>query len=301
MKLFHYLQKPRKIWSTASQEYTNAHEGTFTEIISIIPDAIGWDIQNIADYFYERDHQDVVPLLAGEDGGLIPPWEHCWVEWRSTRQPITIGALVMTIDADGIYDDIQDELPDAKWEVDCILFAWEDDSQFPTGPILHFGWFLDDQGRNIQQDRNDRRLAAYMSEWKDDYHSLREGEENYFFAWHCADIVMLACKFANCRNVTMREVLPSRQVRRAAERRGEPLVTHHTLEIGVMPTTRKVYQDHQSLGGHRRLHIARGSFATYSEDRPLFGKYAGRFWRPAHVKGGKELGRVGKDYAISKP
>lgn len=51
-------------------------------------------------------------------------------------------------------------------------------------------------------------------------------------------------------------------------------------------------------GDKNRFHICRGSFAEYSEERPLFGKYTGRFWRPAHVKGSKEVGEVVKEYDL---
>jgi hypothetical protein len=43
-----------------------------------------------------------------------------------------------------------------------------------------------------------------------------------------------------------------------------------------------------------------GKWKTYTEDAPLFGnpKLVGEFWVPAHVRGSKQCGFVGKDYHI---
>jgi hypothetical protein len=48
----------------------------------------------------------------------------------------------------------------------------------------------------------------------------------------------------------------------------------------------------------KALHIARGHFAHYTEDRPLFGKYTGTFWRPAHVRGSADFGTVKSTYKV---
>lgn len=45
-------------------------------------------------------------------------------------------------------------------------------------------------------------------------------------------------------------------------------------------------------------HVCRGHFAEYIEERKLFGKYTGRYWIPAHVRGNPELGTIEKDYEV---
>ena len=47
-------------------------------------------------------------------------------------------------------------------------------------------------------------------------------------------------------------------------------------------------------------HMVRGNFAEYGADKPLFGKYTGRFWIPAHVRGKREEGQsvTPKDYVV---
>ena len=111
----------------------------------------------------------------------------------------------------------------------------------------------------------------------------------------------LALSFLNCRNVVSVERLPSRQERRSAERRGEPVVTFRTINIEPMKTVLRTEGGIEQNGLRRALHICRGHFVHYSEDKPLFGKYAGTFWKPAHVRGDLDAGVVSKDYSVKAP
>lgn len=114
--------------------------------------------------------------------------------------------------------------------------------------------------------------------------------------------LMLAVSFAHCKNVVLPEVLPAPKVSRKAEKNyGTPLTRYRVLEIQGM---REVLQSEGGVseaGLKRALHICRGHFATYSPEKPLFGRYAGTFWKPQHVKGSKERGEVVKDYAVKAP
>lgn len=90
----------------------------------------------------------------------------------------------------------------------------------------------------------------------------------------------------SCKNVTTERVLPTRQQRRYYERRGEPIPNEHRIIVKVPG------KGTHTLAGPLRpgeaqipAHMVRGHFAEYTEERPLFGKYSGRFWIPAHVRG----------------
>ena len=54
----------------------------------------------------------------------------------------------------------------------------------------------------------------------------------------------------------------------------------------------------EKQGIKRALHICRAHFAHYTEEHPLFGKYAGTFYKPMHVRGHLKEGMVIKDYDI---
>lgn len=110
---------------------------------------------------------------------------------------------------------------------------------------------------------------------------------------------LVSFMFSHCKNVDLVERLPSRQVQRAARKQGRPIIRHHEVLVRASHNVTRgansgVTSDHPT----RALHIARGHFATYTEDAPLFGKYTGTFWRPAHVRGSAEAGTVYKDYKV---
>ena len=119
-------------------------------------------------------------------------------------------------------------------------------------------------------------------------------------------VYMLAAYFAisllHCRNVEVRDRPVSRQVRRMAERKGQPVIVYKELVIDAF--RKQVRYETQGDGGNeikRALHICRGHFATYGDHNPLFGKYTGTFWRPMHVRGHKEIGEVKKTYKVDSP
>jgi hypothetical protein len=115
----------------------------------------------------------------------------------------------------------------------------------------------------------------------------------------------LALSFMHCRNVetTLMEPDAKRQRQHAKKNpKAPPLVRYYTLAIDPM---RRVLASHGAESGAdglaRALHIVRGSFATYTEERPLFGRkggFVGTVWRPQHLRGTETAGAVLKDYEV---
>jgi len=113
---------------------------------------------------------------------------------------------------------------------------------------------------------------------------------------------LMSCK--NVKRVLAPEEKKSRQVRRAEERhpdRAVNLVRYYTLEIDPMKKVLETEGGASANGLKKAMHICRGHFATYEPERPLLGKYAGRFWVPAHIRGSLDRGLVVKDYAVKGP
>ncbi|MBZ0291406.1 MAG: hypothetical protein K8L99_02455 [Anaerolineae bacterium] len=111
---------------------------------------------------------------------------------------------------------------------------------------------------------------------------------------------LLTLQFLNCKNVELVDYEPSLRIKQLSEKHHVPLDTYKVLKVN---TTRKVYPDREgddSPSDPKRLHIVRGHFAHYTDDAPLFGKYTGTFWIPAHVRGDESLGVVVKDYEIGE-
>lgn len=126
----------------------------------------------------------------------------------------------------------------------------------------------------------------------------RSAVDNYYAY---AAFAMLTIAFMHCRNVFLVDNVPDAKLQKARARRGKPpLVTYKTLVVNPNLTQTRREGPSMATGIELAHHICRGHFATYTEERPLFGRPGlhGRFWVPMHVKGKRENGEVVKDYRI---
>jgi hypothetical protein len=111
------------------------------------------------------------------------------------------------------------------------------------------------------------------------------------------NVLGLGISFMHCKNVRQVEtkIDPGERFRKQYK---VPKYTYRTLQIDPMKEVLRREGRSDTEGLQRALHICRGHFSTYSEDKPLFGKYPGTFWVPDHVRGSKERGEVVKDYDV---
>lgn len=74
----------------------------------------------------------------------------------------------------------------------------------------------------------------------------------------------------------------------------------NTINIEPMRSVLRREGRSEESGLRRALHICRGHFATYTEDKPRFGRPGehGSFWIPQHVRGSVERGVVVSDYNV---
>lgn len=117
-----------------------------------------------------------------------------------------------------------------------------------------------------------------------------------------ASVAMLAISFMNCKNVTRTDVTCSEGPSDKWLRRQKlPKLRYHVLNINPMKEVLRTEGGIEKNGPAKALHICRGHFATYTEDKPLFGRSVGTFWIPQHVRGKAENGMVIKDYKVNAP
>lgn len=115
-------------------------------------------------------------------------------------------------------------------------------------------------------------------------------------------LAAMAFTFANCSNVKLEdrteEYQPSAKIMRRLKL---PCVKRYTLNIDGHSTAPRPNSE-PGQTGIMPFHLCRGHFATYTEDKPRFGRLAGgvgRFWIRPHTRGREERGIIEKDYAIS--
>lgn len=112
-------------------------------------------------------------------------------------------------------------------------------------------------------------------------------------------IVLATLQFMNCKNVEVVDNAPTRQQRRAAERRGKkPPVTYKTLVIHPIGK-RRAHREAAQSGAEYALHICRGHFKDFRSG-PGLGKWHrhGLWWWSPQVRGRETEGRTVKDYEV---
>jgi hypothetical protein len=104
-----------------------------------------------------------------------------------------------------------------------------------------------------------------------------------------------------CKNVGLEpRDNDEKSARRAAKRFGGNANSYRYHVLTVRPAGSKHGTKGEEIGMMPR-HVCRGHFSEYGPEFGkglLFGKYAGRFYIPPHMKGKKENGTVEKDYQI---
>ncbi len=113
---------------------------------------------------------------------------------------------------------------------------------------------------------------------------------------------LLAISFMNCKNVTTTTIEPDKAINRQRTKAHlEPFLRYQTINIEPMKKVLRTEGKSETGGLIRALHICRGHFAHYSEEKPLFGKVAGTFWIPSHTRGSSEAGMIVSDYNVQGP
>lgn len=105
-------------------------------------------------------------------------------------------------------------------------------------------------------------------------------------------------QLAHCRNIITQEHEPYRPHMPRGQRNKSPKIKFHTLVISDTLIKRDGVEGSGENPGVSK-HICRGHFSHYTEDKPLFGKYAGTFWIPMHIRGSAKHGIVGKEYEMT--
>lgn len=123
--------------------------------------------------------------------------------------------------------------------------------------------------------------------------------EDFEMSLALAEIPLFALSLMNCSNVRLDPVQREQKQRGPQRVGGEARLKYSTIVLPDSRSSRRGVGHSDTPTLARALHICRGHFATYSPDRPLFGRITGTVWKPAHVRGDAGRGTVEKDYIVS--
>lgn len=150
--------------------------------------------------------------------------------------------------------------------------------------------------------RHDACLDVPRGDFRlDDSIDRSPGDILEFLSSASLDLITVTLGLLGVRNIQAPEEPESRQLRRHRERRGEPRFSFRVLRLDPRLASLPG-RDPGESGLERALHLVRGHFADHRE-LGLFGRseFRGMFWRPAHLRGSAEAGRIRKDYSLERP
>lgn len=269
-----------------------------SEVVPALRQLPVFDITNVAEYFYlSGDEYDDAKAFPN----IIPPFPSCWMEFDyPTHRMSPRGTIERTTDkAPKKMGTIVDaDRTDDGWSI-TLTFIWGYDETIQVMQSWTISETADHDGNATQSETISSSDPNITDEQVTEICSVARGLYGPVF---------LALSFLHCKNVIVTDqsgIYPSRQARREAQRRNDPpLVTYKTLQIEPMKKVLATEGGIATNGMKKALHICRGHFAEYGDEYgkgKLFGKYEGRFWMPAHVRGSAESGEVIKDYNVKAP
>jgi len=239
---------------------------------------------------------------------LVPPFPATFVE--TTSPPNVVSKDIPAWGAvfsrtEGLESlNISTAVPEdeVRWAVET-LFVADIKGVLKAYPVLLY-LYLDSDGKLVL----DHKKGFYYDSvllMNDELASVVERDQDWaklednIFNLLLPFFVSLA--FLNCKNVTLEALPISRQQRRQAERRGDQLLDYRILNVEPMKRVLRTEGRVEEVGPKQALHICRGHFKTYNEDRPLFGKVAGTWFWESSIRGSLARGKVEKDYLVNPP
>lgn len=254
---------------------------------------------NLAAFFYEQYQRAKVPVETVAVN-IAPPFTQWFMEWPSPGYWNRAGEIA--IGMIGVYFE--------AFETEQFLKDSRHSAMFRSDIEAHGGsvrWVLrtvelftlasngvpctSTASATILVGQHGECLGLYVSSW--DGH---EADETTSMP------ALMALSFMNCKNVsktdaTVTEGPPEKWLRRQKL----PKLRYHVLDITPMKDVLHREGGIETNGIKKALHICRGHFATYTEDKPLFGNFVGTVWKPSHVRGDIKHGAVVKDYSVTPP
>lgn len=224
-----------------------------------------------------------------------------WIKSRITGWPSVGGGLIEVADGDEAtewrwllkittyeYEQLGDTIANIFGAEDPEDDIWKlragvDNPFEPEKSHSSMGVYLDNDGEIIAID-NENGHPGYETEYFEDI----------------CRIGLLTLMFINCRNIRLADEEVPIITRKTGTGQSQKKVYYKVLKLSNSYSERS---DDNAVNGTKLLplHVVRGHFASYTDDAPLFGKYTGTFWKPAHTRGSAEQGVVVKDYDVQAP
>lgn len=227
----------------------------------------------------EEDRALVLPADA-----LIPTYNHF------LRQSHTNHGIQVAID--GRPENLKkaiDQGLEPRWLMFWQLFA-EPPNIRELVPYISYAMYIDQNGQMIDQLQLANVTLGEKAQIEEKY--LNNAFADLLPYFFCLSLT-------HCRNVELVErTVPPAVVKKRKEK-GIPYIKFKQLVIKPVGGKRMVGGSSESQKHNMMpLSFIRGHFKTFSEERPLFGKWSGRYWWSMSARGDSAQGEIVKTYKV---
>lgn len=214
------------------------------------------------------------------------PFSECWIETTAPGLHSYVGTLVRSAIVEG----------DNFISVNMLHVTSRAKTQPTLFGLCKFAVSKSGQLLDIDLDGTWRGCAVALDPCLATYPDASQ------FVLAATDGALDTLLMLGCKNVSL-EQRPNNpdQMRLATRRFGASAYGYRYHVLVVRPATAKLGSPGIDIGSMPR-HMCRGHFAEYGPEFGkglLFGRLAGRFYIPPHLKGRTENGEVAKDYAVA--
>lgn len=214
-------------------------------------------------------------ILRYRMDGFQMPYEKCWFDFNcchNNKELVRAGVSAMKLDNGNIsYSVFTWGHEVKKWTPSLVSTVINPD----TCKYSHIGNF--------------DRVA------KDVEYVKENGEQNSNIILH----VLQCLEILNCKNINTETIKPNSKINNKRVKKGRQKLFEYKT-IVLKPTSKKQKQQEQKGLWDNRVHLCRGHFKEYTEDKPLFGRVTGRFWWQPMARGNSKNGIIKKDYILKK-
>lgn len=252
---------------------------------------------NVAKYFFEGTGQEEWNILE-DFPNVAPVFENMFFEWEIPDRMLIGNQLIekpeKTIEKVGIFiaaNENPSGMDNIRWCLNCLIFLKPFNEGIRLAPAYFF-IFVNKNGHPVDSPNQKKGIT-----WMCEKYIPQDQQDKVYSGFRIhIDIALLTLSFMHCKNILITQYDPHNHPK--GRTRHASHIKHYTLEIDPM---RKILE---SKGGashngiKKALHICRGHFKTFSEEKPLLGKAAGTFWWADHMRGSIQNGLIDKDYEV---
>jgi hypothetical protein len=278
MRILHELQMGGKVLRTSPDKRAQ------WDAVGAPPVQAAVTLDNLASWLWASPK--LLWSLDDDFGPLRPPFDNMWMEWEypkpehvnpnALREPFPVGSS------------------GASWITcqDDHNFSVRDFARLRGWGIIPSPWMtyikLDDDGRNP--------VVNVGFEWAEDADTFEDKVESL-----TPLEALLGISLMNCRNVTLSDERPAKQTTMRAKRAASTPYAMKQINVPGLNRATTRAQSRNAAGSAIPLHLVRGHFKTFTEERPLFGSKTGTYWWGWQARGDAKHGVRDHEYVVGPP